>query len=96
MTNAKDFPFDFNEDADPVDELHRLRLASGRHFKTMKERLEYFRATPSIQEILAELDAEIAERKAKEAAKAARPRKSVAAPSRKSPASYRRSAKAHA
>ena len=87
MTNAKDFPFDFNEDADPVDELHRLRLASGRRFKTMKERLEYFRATPSVQEILAEVDAEIARKKAKAAAKAT--------PSRKSPAPHRRSATAH-
>ena len=40
MTNEKDFHFDFNEDADPVDELHRLRVATTRRFKTMKEHLE--------------------------------------------------------
>jgi len=64
---AKNFHFDFNEDADPVDELHRLRVATSRHFKTMKARLEDLRKTPTAQEMLARLDAEIAEKKAKEA-----------------------------
>ena len=85
MTNEKDFHFDFNEDADPVDELHRLRVATTRRFKTMKEHLEYLRATPTAQEMLAELDAEIARKKAK-----------AARPSRKSPAPHRRKATAHA
>ena len=89
-TKNKDFHFDFNEDANPVDELHRLRVATSRHFKTMKARQEDLRATPTAQEILARLDAEIAEKKAREAAKADRP-------SRKPSASRpRRSAAVHA
>jgi hypothetical protein len=63
----KDFPFDFNEDADPVDEIHRLRVAAARHFKTMKEHLEYLHATPTAEECLAELDAEIAAQRARAA-----------------------------
>ncbi len=54
----KDFHFDFDEEADPVDELHRLRVAATKHFKTMKEHVEYLRATPTAEEFLARLDAE--------------------------------------
>ena len=61
----KEFHFDFNEEADPVDELHRLRVATTKHFKTMQEHLAYLRATPTAEEFLAQLDAEIAEKKAK-------------------------------
>ena len=89
-TKNNDFHFEFNEDANPVDELHRLRLASGRHFKTMTERLEYFRATPTAKEILARLDAEIARKKAKAAAKADRPPRKPSAPR------HRRNAAVHA
>jgi len=81
--NKNDFHFDFNEDADPIDELHRLRVATAKHFKTMGAYMEYLRATPSVQEMLAEVDAEIAEKKAK------------AASSRKSPAPRRRKTAVH-
>jgi len=89
-TKNKEFHFDFNEDADPVDELHRLRVAMGRHYKTMDAYMESLRKMPTAKEILARLDAEIAEKKAREAAKADRP-------SRKPSASRpRRSAAVHA
>ena len=73
--NEKDFHFDFNEDADPVDELHRLRVATAKHFKTMDAYVEYLRKMPTAQEMLVELDAEIAKKRAK-----------AARPARKSPA----------
>ena len=69
----KDFHFDFNEDADPVDELHRLRVATTKRFKTMREHLEYLRATPTAEEFLARVDAEIAEEKTKTPRPAKRP-----------------------
>ena len=69
----KDFPFDFDEDADPVDEIHRLRVASTRHFKTTKDYLAYLRATPTAEEMIAELDAEIAKQEAKSTKPAKRP-----------------------
>lgn len=67
MARKKEFHFDFNEDADPVEELHRLRAATAEHFKTMEALMEYHRSTPSVKEIIAELDEEIARKKAKEA-----------------------------
>ena len=80
----KDFRFDFNEDADPVDELHRLRAAKTKHSKTMSAYMEYLRATPTVKELIAELDGEIAKKGAK------------STPSRKRPASRRRKAAVHA
>ena len=82
----KDFHFDFDEDADPVEELHRLRAATKKHFKTDEALLEYYNSVPPIEEIRARLKAEIA---AKEA-RAARPRKVKAT---KKPARQRKTAK---
>lgn len=59
------FEFDFDENADPVEELHRLRIATAKHFKTLKAIMEYHRSTPPIKELIAELDEKIAEKKAK-------------------------------
>jgi hypothetical protein len=64
MTRKFPFKFDFNEDADPVDELHRLRVATTKHFKTLDALVEYYRSTPSIKELIAEIDAEITGEKA--------------------------------
>lgn len=58
----KDFHFNFNEDADPVEELHRLRVATTKHFKTLDAIMEYHRTAPSIEEIKARLEAEIAKK----------------------------------
>ena len=83
MARKFPFKFDFDEDADPVDELHRLRVATAKHFKTLDAIMEYYRSTPSIKELIAEIDAEIAEEKAKTrkvtaSRKSASPRKAVA------------------
>ncbi len=59
----KRFYFDFNEDAEPCEELHRLRVAMLEHFKTVEAFGEYLRSTPTAKEILAQWDAE--EKKAK-------------------------------
>ncbi|MDR1744894.1 MAG: hypothetical protein LBS30_03980 [Planctomycetota bacterium] len=77
MASKKEFHFDFNENADPVDELHRLRAAKTKHFKTMDAYMRYLRETPSVQEMIAEVDAEIA---AKKKAPAAASRKANVAP----------------
>lgn len=63
----KAFHFDFNEDADPVEELHRLRVARTRHFKTIDALVAHDRAhpVPTAREMIAELEAEIAEKKAR-------------------------------
>ena len=90
-SNKKDFHFDFNEDADPVDELHRLRVATSRHYKTAEAYWEHLRKVPTAKEILARLNAEIARRNAK----AASARKSPVT-RRQSPAPHRRRAAAHA
>ncbi len=63
----KDFHFDFNEDADPVEELHRLRAATAKHFKTTEALLEYYNSVPPLEEIKIRLRAEIAEKKARQA-----------------------------
>ncbi len=60
----KGFHFDFDEDADPVEELHRLRVATAKHFKTPEALLEYYNSVPPIEEIKARLRAEIAAKKA--------------------------------
>jgi len=65
MARKFPFKFDFNEDADPVDELHRLRVATAKHFKTLDAYMEYLRTVPTAKEMIAELKAEIAEKKAK-------------------------------
>ena len=78
MTHRRPFKFDFNEDADPVEELHRLRVATAKHFKTIEAIIDYHRSTPSVEELIADLDREIAENKAKAEAKAARSRKGKA------------------
>ena len=65
--SRKDFHFDFNENADPVEEMRRLRIAEGRHFKTAEAFAEYARATPPPEVMLAELVAAIAQKNAKTA-----------------------------
>lgn len=72
---ARKFPFgfEFDEDADPVDELHRLREASIKHFKTLKAIVEYHSTLPTPKEMLAEVEEELAGKRAK--TKAARARK---------------------
>ncbi len=60
----KEFHFDFNEDAEPVEELHRLRVATAKHFKTSEALLEYYNSVPPIEEIRARLQAEVAAKKA--------------------------------
>ncbi len=95
MTNKRPFKFDFDEDADPVEELHRLRVATARHFKTPEAISEYYRSTPSVDELIAELDREIAENKAKAEANAARSRKAETgkAVKKAAPARRRKAAK---
>lgn len=68
MARKFPFEFDFDEDADPVEELHRLRIASTKHFKTLEAMMEYHNSLPTAKEMLEELREEIAENKAKEAA----------------------------
>ncbi len=63
----KAFHFDFDEDADPVEELHRLRAATAKHFKTSDAIMEYYNSVPPIEEIKARLKMEIAEKEAKAA-----------------------------
>lgn len=53
---CKEFHFDFNEDADPIEELHRLRVAATKHFKTMKATLKFLNSVPTAEEFLAKLD----------------------------------------
>lgn len=80
---SKNFRFDFNEDAEPVEELHRLRVAMTEHFKTVEALVEYDRSLPTAKEMIAELKAETAgqkvkaarSRKGRVAAKAVRQRK---------------------
>lgn len=64
---VRKFPleFDFNEDTDPVEELHRLRVATTKHFKTLDAIIEYHRSAPSIQEIKARLETGVAQKNAK-------------------------------
>lgn len=38
---TKNFKFDFNEDAEPVAELHRYRAALSTHFKTVDALMEH-------------------------------------------------------
>lgn len=73
MARKFPFEFDFDEDADPVEELHRLRVASTKHFKTLEAMMEYHNSLPPIKELLAEIQEEIAEDKAK-AARALKPK----------------------
>ncbi len=87
MTRKRPFKFDFNEDAEPVEELHRLRVAATKHFKTLDAILEYHRSTPPIKELIAELDMEIAAKKAKPAR--SRKTKSIGKPARRQKASKR-------
>ncbi len=75
----KKFHFDFNEDAEPVEELHRYRAAVAEHFKTMEAIGEYIRSAPTAKEFLAKLDAEEKKKQQKTAARrsakpAAKPR----------------------
>ena len=53
-----EFKFDFNEDAEPVAELHRYREAKARHFKTPEAEREYTSLTPSATVLLRELKRE--------------------------------------
>lgn len=52
----KKFHFDFNEDAEPVEELHRFRAAVADHFKTVEAIREYINSAPTAEEFLARLD----------------------------------------
>ena len=64
----KPYHFDFDEDADPVEELHRLREAKFEYFKGDINALhEYYRSMPSVEELLAQRLKEVAEKKAKKA-----------------------------
>ncbi len=81
MKRKDDFHFDFNEDAEPVAELHRLRMAMTKHFKTNQEHWDYIWSTPPIEELIAEVKAEIAQKNAEAARKEAKAAKRKAAPS---------------
>ncbi len=86
----KDFHFVLNEDADPVEELHRLRRATTKQFKTMDAYMKYLHDTPSIQEMIAELDAEIAKKKTKSpSSRTSRKNKTAQKPAGKRKASQR-------
>lgn len=67
MARKFPFKFDFDEDADPVEEIHRLRVATAKHFKTLDAIVEYHRTAPTAKEMIAELKEEIAEKKTKQA-----------------------------
>ncbi len=86
MARKFPFKFDFDEDADPVEELHRLRVATMKHFKTLDAIMEYHRTMPTAKKMLAELEEEIAENKAKAA-------RSQKAGKTKTPAARRKTAK---
>jgi hypothetical protein len=81
----KKFHFDFDEEAEPVDELHRYRVALMEHFKTLEAVMEYIDSAPTAEEFLAKLDAEeekkrrktVGRRKAATAAKSRGKRKSA-------------------
>ncbi len=81
------FHFDFNEDAEPVEELHRFRAAVAEHFKTLEAVMEYIHSAPTAEEFLAQCEDEkkkkalqktAARRRAKPAAKPQGKRKPVA------------------
>lgn len=81
MKRKDDFHFDFNEDAEPVEELHRLRMALTKHFKTNQEHWDYMWSTPSREEIIADLERKITlKRAAEKKAASARPRKAAKTP----------------
>lgn len=42
---TKRFKFDFNENADPVSELHRYRVALSKRFKTTEALINYYRTS---------------------------------------------------
>lgn len=42
----KEFKFDFNENAEPVAELHRMRAAMAKHFKTPEALFAHYRSLP--------------------------------------------------
>lgn len=65
MARKLPFHFNFDEDADPVEELHRLRVVTADHFKTLDAMMAYLRSSPSIQEQIEELDKTIAREKQK-------------------------------
>ncbi len=87
----KEFHFDFNEDADPVEELHRLRVATVKHFKTFEALAEYHSSVRPVEVILADLDEKIAREREEEARAASKGKtraKTVRAPGK--PAGRRR------
>ncbi len=56
--SSKKFEFDFNENAEPVAELHRMRATMAEHFKTPEALFAYYRSLPQTSEgWRAELDA---------------------------------------
>ncbi len=83
----KKFRFDFNEDAEPVEELHRRRVAMMEHFKTIEAIGGYLRTVPAPEELLAQPAAaegktslKAVRRKAKSSAKPRGKRKSASRP----------------
>ena len=58
-----EFKFDFNEQAEPCEELHRMRVAQMKHFNTLEAYHAHLRKMPSTEDILAELDRRIAAKK---------------------------------
>ena len=75
MARKFPFEFDFNEDAEPVEELNRLRVATAKHFKTLDAYWDYLRTVPTAEEMLAEIKAEIAEEETKTKAKTNPPKR---------------------
>ncbi len=95
MKRKDEFHFDFNEDAEPVEELHRMRAAMAKHFKTTQALWDYLWSTPPLEELIAEVKAEIAQKKkaAKAAKQAANPVQSRKAASKKKTPARRKTPK---
>ena len=78
----KMFDFDFNEDAEPVSEIHRMRRAFAKRFKTREEQKAYYDAVPSVAEMIAGLDEEIAAEKRQAKKTAAKPSRRITSASK--------------
>ncbi len=48
--SSKQFTFDFDENAEPVAELHRMRAAMAKHFKTPEALFAHYRSLPQTVE----------------------------------------------
>jgi hypothetical protein len=73
-----EFKFDYNEDAEPCSEIHRMRIAMRRHFKTDEAYYDYVARTPSAEDLLAELSRRAAAERKLEAQTVKRTAKTVA------------------